>query len=47
MTTVFTWAVGTLERETTEEKVEQIEEALQAQLDEQAAPTKAAGVPWA
>jgi len=101
MTTVFTWAVGTLERETTdgfvftahytvsaksaaysasaygsigferpdslipysdlteaivvqwvkdaltEEKVEQIEEALQNQLDEQAAPTKAAGVPWA
>ena len=100
MTTVFTWAVGTLERETTdgfvftahytvsaksaaysagaygsigferpnslipysnlteaivvewvkdaltEEKVEQIEEALQNQLDEQAAPTKAAGVPW-
>jgi len=31
----------------TEEKVEQIEEALQNQLDEQAAPTKAAGVPWA
>ena len=30
----------------TEEKVEQIEEALQAQLDEQAAPTRAAGVPW-
>jgi len=101
MTTVFSWAVGTLERETTdgfvftahytvsaksaaysagaygsiglerpdslipysdlteaivvqwvkdaltEEKVEQIEEALQNQLDEQAAPTRAAGVPWA
>ena len=31
----------------TEEKVEQIEGALQNQLDEQAAPTKAAGVPWA
>ena len=30
----------------TEEKVEQIEDALQSQLDEQAAPTKAAGVPW-
>ena len=30
----------------TEEKVEQIEEALQNQLDEQAAPTKAAGLPW-
>jgi hypothetical protein len=101
MTTVFSWAIGNLERETgdgyvytahytvsaksaaysagaygsigferpdslipysdlteaivvqwvkdalTEEKVEQIEEALQNQLDEQAAPTKAAGVPWA
>jgi len=100
MTTVFSWAIGNLERETgdgyvytahysvsaksaaysagaygsigferpdslipysdlteaivvqwvkdalTEEKVEQIEEALQNQLDEQAAPTKAAGVPW-
>jgi hypothetical protein len=31
----------------TEEKVEQIEGALQDRLDEQAAPTKAAGVPWA
>ena len=30
-----------------EEKVAEIEAALQAQLDEQAAPTKAAGVPWA
>jgi hypothetical protein len=30
----------------TEEKVEQIEEALQNQLDEQTAPTKAAGLPW-
>jgi hypothetical protein len=29
------------------EKVAEIEAALQAQLDEQAAPTKAAGVPWA
>jgi len=101
MTTVFSWSIGNLERETgdgyvytvhytvsaksaaysagaygsigferpedlvpysditeemaiqwvkdalTEEKVEQIEEALQNQLDEQAAPTKAAGVPWA
>jgi len=28
------------------EKVAEIEAALQAQLDEQAAPTKAAGVPW-
>jgi hypothetical protein len=29
-----------------DEKVEEIEAALQSQLDEQAAPTKAAGVPW-
>ena len=30
-----------------DEKVAEIEAALQAQLDEQATPTKAAGVPWA
>jgi hypothetical protein len=30
----------------TEEKVAEIEVALQAQLDEQHSPTKAAGVPW-
>jgi hypothetical protein len=30
-----------------DEKVAEIEAALQTQLDEQAAPTKAAGVPWA
>jgi hypothetical protein len=29
-----------------DEKVAEIEAALQAQLDEQAAPTKASGVPW-
>jgi hypothetical protein len=29
-----------------DEKVEEIEAALQVQLDEQAAPTKAQGVPW-
>ena len=29
-----------------EEKVTEIETALQAQLDEKHAPTKAAGVPW-
>ena len=29
------------------DKVTEIEAALQSQLDEQAAPTKAAGVPWA
>jgi len=40
--TVVQWVKDAL----TEEKVEQIEEALQNQLDEQAAPTKAAGVPW-
>ena len=28
------------------EKVAEVEEALQSQLDEQRAPTKAAGVPW-
>jgi hypothetical protein len=30
-----------------QEKVDEIEDALQAQLNEQHAPTKAAGVPWA
>ena len=30
-----------------QEKVDEIEAALQAQLNEQHAPTKAAGVPWA
>ena len=30
-----------------DEKVEEIEDALQAQLDEKHAPTKAAGLPWA
>jgi hypothetical protein len=30
-----------------DEKVAEIEAALQSQLDEQHAPTKAAGVPWA
>jgi hypothetical protein len=29
-----------------EEKVAEIEAALQAQIDEQRAPSKAAGVPW-
>ena len=28
------------------EKVTEIQDALQAQLDEQAAPTKASGIPW-
>jgi hypothetical protein len=30
-----------------DEKVEEIEAALQAQLDEKRSPTKAAGLPWA
>jgi hypothetical protein len=30
-----------------EEKVEEIEAALQSQLDEKHAPTEAAGLPWA
>lgn len=30
-----------------DEKVEEIEDALQVQLDEKHAPTKAAGLPWA
>jgi hypothetical protein len=30
-----------------DEKVTEIEAALQAQIDEQRAPSKAAGVPWA
>ena len=38
--------VGWVKDALTEEKVGQIEDALQAQLDEQAAPTRAAGVPW-
>ena len=29
-----------------QEKVDEIQAALQSQLDEKAAPTKAAGVPW-
>jgi hypothetical protein len=38
--------VGWVKEKLTEEKVAEIEAALQAQLDEQHAPTKAAGVPW-
>jgi hypothetical protein len=30
----------------TEEKVAEVEAALQAQIDEQRTPTKAAGLPW-
>ena len=40
--TVVQWILDALG----EEKVTSICEALQAQLDEQAAPTKAAGLPW-
>jgi len=38
--------VGWVKDKFGEEKVAEIEAALQAQLDEQHAPTKAAGVPW-
>jgi hypothetical protein len=38
--------VGWVKEKLTEEKVEEIEAALQAQLDEQHAPSRAAGVPW-
>lgn len=41
--TVVGWVKDLL----TAEKVAQVEAALQAQLDEQAAPTKASGLPWA
>jgi hypothetical protein len=39
--------VGWVKDKFGEEKVAEIEAALQAQLDEQRAPSKAAGVPWA
>jgi hypothetical protein len=38
--------VGWVKEKLTEEKVAEIEAALQTQLDEQQAPTKASGVPW-
>ena len=38
--------VGWVKEKLTEEKVKEIEAALQAQLNEQHAPTKQAGVPW-
>jgi hypothetical protein len=38
--------VGWVKEKLTEEKVAEIEAALQVQLDEQRAPSKAAGVPW-
>lgn len=39
--------VGWVKDALTAEKVTEIEAALQSQLDEQRAPTKAAGLPWA
>jgi hypothetical protein len=38
--------IGWVQDKLTEEKVIEIEAALQSQLDEQHAPSKAAGVPW-
>jgi len=38
--------VGWVKDKFGEEKVAEIEQALQAQIDEKHAPTKAAGVPW-
>lgn len=38
--------VGWVKDQFGDEKVAEIEAALQVQLDEQTAPTKAAGVPW-
>ena len=40
---IVTW----LKQQLTGEKVAEIEAALQAQLDEQRSPSKAAGLPWA
>lgn len=40
--TVVGWVKDLL----TEEKVTEVEAALQAQLDEQTAPTKTSGLPW-
>jgi hypothetical protein len=38
--------IGWVQEKLTEEKVAEIEAALQEQLDEQHAPSRAAGVPW-
>jgi hypothetical protein len=38
--------VGWVKEKLTEEKVAEIEAALQAQLDEQHAPSRASGTPW-
>lgn len=39
--------IGWVKDALTEEKVSEIEAALQKQLDEQRAPSKASGLPWA
>jgi len=39
--------IGWVQDALTAEKVGEIEAALQAQLDEQRAPSKASGIPWA
>ena len=39
--------IGWVKEKLTAEKVTEIEAALQAQIDEQRAPSKASGVPWA
>jgi len=39
--------VGWVKEQLGEEKVAEVEAALQTQLDEQRQPTKAAGLPWA
>lgn len=39
--------IGWVQAQLGEEKVQEIERALQLQLDEQHAPTKALGMPWA
>ena len=38
--------VGWVKEKLGEEQVTQVEEALQAQLDEKRAPSKQSGVPW-
>jgi hypothetical protein len=38
--------VGWVKEKLTAEKVTEVEAALQAQIDEQRAPTKGSGVPW-
>lgn len=38
--------IGWVKEKLGEEKVEQVETALQSQIDEKRAPTKASGTPW-